>query len=49
MSVRLTAASIIVNKGYVSAGPKVSLKDTRIVNASLRCLKSLRGGRDESK
>lgn len=48
MSVSVTAASIIVNKGYIRAGLKVSPKDAGIVNVSLRCLKSLWGGRDEA-
>lgn len=49
MSACLTAASIIVNKDPIRVGPKASLKDTWIVNVSLRCLKSLWGGWDESK
>lgn len=49
MSACLTAASIIVNKGPIRVDPKASLKDTWIVNVSLRCLKSLWGGWGESK
>ncbi|CAB1447937.1 unnamed protein product [Pleuronectes platessa] len=38
MSVSLTAASIIVIRGYISVGPKVSPEEAGIVNVSLRCL-----------